>query len=240
MRDERFVLITGSGRRVGRSFALYLAEKGFNIALHYNTSEKEAESVALEIEKLGRKVILIKANLIDEDEVKTIVPTLLKQGKLGSLINNAAIFEKADWQQTNVEIWNRHLAINLTAPFLLSQAFANSLTSSERGKIVNILDWKIERTNPTHLPYIVSKNALASLTKELALSLANRVEVNGIALGAVLPPVDGSANSNLIDEIPLKRWATLNEVNETLLFLLTGPSYITGEIIKVDGGRHLI
>ena len=240
MRDENFVLITGSGRRVGRSFALYLAEKGFNIALHYNTSEKEAESVALEIEKLGRKVILIKANLIDEDEVKTIVPTLLKQGKLGSLINNAAIFEKADWQQTNVEIWNRHLAINLTAPFLLSQAFANSLTSSERGKIVNILDWKIERTNPTHLPYIVSKNALASLTKELALSLANRVEVNGIALGAVLPPVDGSANSNLIDEIPLKRWATLNEVNETLLFLLTGPSYITGEIIKVDGGRHLI
>ena len=240
MRDERFVLITGAGRRVGRSFALYLAEKGFNIALHYNTSEKEAEDVASKIEKLGKKVILVKANLVDEDQVKAIVPTLLKQGKLGALVNNAAIFEKSDWQQTSAEIWNRHLAINLTAPFLLSQAFANSLTSTERGKIVNILDWKIERTNPTHLPYIVSKNALASLTKELALSFAGKIEVNAIALGAVLPPVDGSAKTNLIDEIPLKRWATLDEVNETLLFLLTGPAYITGEIIKVDGGRHLI
>jgi len=131
------------------------------------------------------------------------------------------------------------LAINLTAPFLLSQAFGKNLSNKIDGRIVNILDWRALQPGADHLPYTISKAGLAALTKSLAVALAPNITVNGIAFGAVLPPSDGGSIENILSLVPLPRWAEITEVEETLLFLLTGPKYITGEIIHLDGGRHL-
>jgi len=130
--------------------------------------------------------------------------------------------------------------INLTTPFLLSQAFARALEPGKEGRIVNILDWRALRPGPDHLPYTISKAGLVALTRSLAQALAPEISVNGIALGAILPPSDGGAGDEILKNVPAGRWAELEEVQKTLSFLLSGPSYITGEIIHVDGGRHLV
>jgi pteridine reductase len=159
---------------------------------------------------------------------------------LFALVNNAAIFEPLRLQDTTLADWQRHIDINLTAPFLLSQAFASGLGPAEQGRIVNILDWRALRPGADHLPYTISKAGLAALTQALAVALAPRVTVNGLALGAILPPWDNEATPGMLDSVPAGRWAELSEVEEALLFLLEGPAYITGEIIHVDGGRHLV
>ncbi len=130
------------------------------------------------------------------------------------------------------------MQINLTAPFLLSQAFAKQ--AQEGARIVNIVDWRALRPGADHFPYTISKAALASLTKSLAVALSPKITVNALALGAILPPSDRNKNPDIIKNVLLKRWANENEVEEALLFLLTCPAYITGEIIHVDGGRHLV
>jgi NAD(P)-dependent dehydrogenase (short-subunit alcohol dehydrogenase family) len=156
-------------------------------------------------------------------------------------VNSAAIFENLNLENTNLEGWQRHLNINLTAPFLLSQAFWRARKPGDgEGRIINILDWRALRPGADHLPYTVSKAALAALTKSLAIAMAPQVIVNGIAFGAILPPAYGGDVSAIIKKVPAGRWADLDEVGKTLVFLLSGPSYITGEIIYLDGGRHLV
>ena len=159
---------------------------------------------------------------------------------LYALVNSAAIFEPLSLADTSLSDWERHLSINLTAPFLLSQAFAAQLPEGQEGRIVNILDWRALRPGADHFPYTVSKAALAAMTQSLAVALAPRITVNGLALGAVLPPSDGGAGSSVIENVPLGRWSEAQEVQQALVFLLASPSYVTGEIIHVDGGRHLI
>jgi len=132
------------------------------------------------------------------------------------------------------------MRINLTTPFLLSQAFAAQLPETADGRIVNILDWRALRPGADHFPYTISKAALAAMTRSLAAALAPRITVNGIALGAVLPPADGGGGPEVIEKVPLGRWSKDEEVQQALVFLLSGPAYITGEIIHVDGGRHLV
>jgi NAD(P)-dependent dehydrogenase (short-subunit alcohol dehydrogenase family) len=159
---------------------------------------------------------------------------------LFALVNNASIFEPHGWADTSLELWNRSLAVNLTAPFLLSQAFARSLEPDGTGRIVNLMDWRALHPRPDHLAYMISNSGLAALTSALAVALAPHITVNGLALGAVLPPGDGSpANVNL-ERVPARRWAKLEEVGQALVFLLDGPAYITGEVLHVDGGRHLV
>jgi len=239
MNRGRFVLVTGGAHRIGRSIALAVARSGFDVALHYGQSHTEAESLCEEIRALGRKAILLQADLTQPDQVGSLVPQVLEQGSLVALVNNASIFEKLDWKDSSLEDWNRHLMINLTAPFLLCQAFARSLPPGEQGRIINMLDWRVSRPGADHLPYSISKSALASLTQALALALAPTITVNGLALGAILPPSDGSADSDILDRVPAGRWASLEEVDQAVLFLLAGPTYITGEILTIDGGRHL-
>ena len=111
---------------------------------------------------------------------------------------------------------------------------------NQEGRIINILDWRTMRPVGDHFPYTISKAALAALTKSLAYSLAPNITVNGIAFGAILTPADGGSTEGIIQNVPAKRWATLDEVGATVLFLLDGPAYITGEIIHLDGGRHLV
>jgi NAD(P)-dependent dehydrogenase (short-subunit alcohol dehydrogenase family) len=238
---DRLVLITGAARRVGRSLALACARAGANLALHYGQSRAEAESLRDEIEALGRRAWLIQAELTDPQQTIDVVERAALNSPLYALVNNASIFDAVNWQSTTLEEWNRNLAVNLTAPFLLSQAFARRLLGdpSAQGRIVNLLDWRALRPGVDHLPYTIAKAGLAALTQSLAISLAPRITVNGLALGAVLPPSGGVDNQKLIAQVPAGRWAELDEVDQALVFLLSGPAYLTGEILHIDGGRHL-
>jgi pteridine reductase len=238
--NNKLVLITGAARRVGRELALAIARSGGNVVIHFGQSQAEAQRLSAEIEAMGRKAFLLQADLNDPKQVETLVPCARDHGPLFALINNAAIFESLSWETSTLEDWNRHLMVNLTVPFLLCQAFARLLPPDETGRIINLLDWRALRPGADHLPYTISKSALAALTRSLAIAFAPRITVNGLALGAILPPIDGAVLPKMIEKVPAGRWAHLDEVSQALIFLLEGPSYITGEIINIDGGRHLV
>jgi NAD(P)-dependent dehydrogenase (short-subunit alcohol dehydrogenase family) len=238
--DNKLVLITGAALRVGRQLALAVAQSGGDVVIHYGHSQAEAQTLGDAIQALGRKAFLIQADLNDPTQVETLVPRAGEFGPLFALVNNAAIFDPLSWQNTTLEHWNHHLMVNLTTPFLLSQSFARLLPAGGTGRIINMLDWRALRPSADHLPYTISKSALAALTRSLAVALAPRITVNGLALGAVLPPDGEDAPPNLLKNVPAGRWANLEEVGQGLIFLLDGPAYITGEIIHIDGGRHLV
>lgn len=247
------VLVTGAARRVGRIFALACAKAGADVVIHHAHSEEEAKRVKDEIESLGRKAHILASDFGTADSVPRLIARANDFAPLDALVNSAAIFEPLSFHETSLDDWQRHLNINLTAPFLLSQAFAKSVIAraavpggedtslSVAGRIVNILDWRALRPGADHFPYTVSKAALAAMTKSLAVTLAPNITVNGLALGAILPPADHpSAGEKVIEAIPAKRWSEAQEVEDAFLFLLSGPAYITGEIIHLDGGRHLV
>ncbi len=231
------VLITGAARRVGRALALAAARAGADILLHYGASEQEAQSTADEIRAIGRQVWIFQQDLSKPD-AETLIGHAWQVRHFTALVNNAAVFDDETWHTTSRESWQRHLQINLTAPFFLSQAFARYLEGSA-GTILNILDWRALRPGADHLPYTVSKAALAALTRSLAEALAPQIRVNGLALGAILPPSDGGASDSILAKVPAGRWATLDEVGRALVYLLRA-SDMTGSIIHLDGGRHLI
>ena len=235
---NKSILVTGAARRVGRIFALACARAGANVVIHHGHSEEEARSVHDEIEGLGCRAWIFKADLGDSSQVQSLIQQVTESTPLHGLVNSAAIFESLSLEQTSIKDWEKHIAINLTAPFLLSQAFARQ--ANEGGRIVNILDWRALRPGADHFPYTVSKASLAAMTKSLAVTLAPKVLVNGLALGAILPPSTGASNPDILKNVPMKRWALENEIEQALIFLLTSPGYITGEIIHVDGGRHLV
>lgn len=239
---NKYVLITGSSRRLGKVMALSVARAGGNVIIHHGHSPKEAQETKREIESMGQEAHVIQADFSKSEDVKMLIESALAYHPLFALVNSASIFKDLDWDNTSLENWNAHLRINLTAPFLLSQSFAKYHSSDRERRIVNILDWRASRPTGDHFPYTISKAALAAMTKSLAASLAPTISVNGLALGAILPPSDKTDinSKDIIRDVPAQRWADLKELGEALIFLLTGPSYITGEIIHLDGGRHLI
>ena len=253
--NGKTILITGAARRIGRLFALACARAGADIIIHHAHSDEEAQQVKDEIESIGRNAHILASDFGTPDSVSRLISQANDISPLYALVNSAAIFEPLSFNDTSLENWNRHVNINLTAPFLLSQEFAkhllapaavpggedSALSNAEiKGRIINILDWRAMRPAADHFPYTISKAALAAMTKSLAVALAPRITVNGLALGAILPPADQpSASEKIIENVPAHRWSDAGEVEEALLFLLTGPAYITGEIIHVDGGRHL-
>jgi len=234
------ILITGAAQRIGRSLALAVAHHGGNVVIHYGRSKIEAQSLQDEIQAAGSKAYLLQANLSHPDSVSGLVEQASAFGPLYALVNNASIFKSLSWDKTGLEDWNEALMVNLTTPFLLSQSFARKLPKGNSGRIINLLDWRSLRPGADHLPYTISKAALAALTRSLAVAFAPNISVNGLALGAILPPTDGGAASEILKNVPAGRWAGLEEVDQALLFLLMGPAYITGEVIHIDGGRHLI
>ena len=238
--NGKTILITGSARRVGRLFALACARAGADIVIHHGHSREDALQVKDEIEALGRKAHIIASDLGKPAEAAKLISKANKFSPLFALVNSAAIFEPLSFDETTLEDWEGHMALNLRAPFLLSQEFARQTAKGRKGRIVNIVDWRALRPGADHFPYTISKAALASLTQSMAVALAPRITVNGLALGAILPPSDGKKSDKIIKDVPAKRWSEPQEAGEALVFLLTGPSYITGEIIHVDGGRHLI
>lgn len=234
----RTILITGAARRLGRIFSLACARAGADVVIHHGHSESDSKTLLAEINELGRRAWIVQADLSDSTQTRGLIPLINRSTPIHYLINSAAIFDSLTIDSTSIEDWEKHIAINLTAPFLLSQSFARQ--AEEAARIVNILDWRALRPGADHFPYTISKSALAAMTKSLAIALAPRITVNGLALGAILPPSDGNKNPEIIKNVPLKRWANAEEVEQALLSLLTGPVYITGEIIHVDGGRHLV
>jgi pteridine reductase len=234
------VLITGAAKRIGGYLAENLAQQGFEIVLHYGHSADEAQQVRDKITSFGGRCLLLQADLADVQTVEQIFTQIQSAGiKVRYLIHNASLFEDISFEKMSPADWNRHLQVNLTAPIFLNQAFVKQLEKEDLGRIIHLLDWRTFSPGADHFPYSISKAALASVTRSLALALAPRVQVNGIAFGAILPPVDGADTSGILGDIPAERWGTLEEVLQTVLFLLRGPAYITGEIIHLDGGRHL-
>ncbi len=238
---DKTVLITGSARRIGAALARACGRAGGNIVIHCHHSEPEAEERRAEIEGMGRKAWVLRADLGNAaDAAQLIGDTIAEAGRLYALVNNAAIFAPLSVQKTTLKEWEQHMAINLTAPFLLSQAFAAQVPADGQGRIVNLVDWRALRPGADHFPYTITKAALASMTEAMAAALAPNITVNALALGAILPPSDQAASPDILRTVPAGRWGELDEVEAALLFLLAGPAYVTGEIIHVDGGRHLI
>ena len=238
--ENKTIFISGGARRIGKEIALACALAGASIILHHGHSDDEAEDTAQRITHIGRKAAIIKADFSQPDEaLKTITDKLIGVDNLYGLINNASLFEPISFSQTTRLQWQTHMDINLTMPFLLSQYFAKKL-AGRKGRIINMLDWRALRPGKDHFPYTITKSALASMTKAMALALSPEICVNGLALGAILPPADGGKTEKIIQPVPMGRWANMDEVTDTILFLLTGPEYITGEIIHLDGGRNLV
>ena len=238
--NGKTVLITGGAHRIGGSLALAVARAGGDVILHYGKSQKEAEGTQAEIQAVGRNAFLLQADLADAAQVANLISRAEEYAPLFAVVNNASVFTPLGWEDTSLVQWNLAMMVNLTTPFLLSQAFARSLEPEGYGRIVNLIDWRALRPGPDHLPYTISNSALAALPRSLAVALAPRITVNGLALGAILPPSNGAPAKVNLEQIPAHRWAKLEEVGQALVFLLDGPAYITGEIFHFDGGRLLV
>ena len=238
--SRKTVLVTGAARRVGRILALACARAGADIIIHHGHSAQQALKVQEEIASLGHRSWILASDLSKADQVSQLIAQANEMGPLYGLVNSAAIFEPLSLERTTLANWDQHLAINLTAPFLLSRAFARQVPENRQGRIVNILDWRALRPDADHFPYSISKAALAAMTESLAVALAPQIIVNGLALGAVLPPANEPASEKILERVPAQRWSDETEIEQALIFLMTGPAYITGEIIHVDGGRHLV
>jgi len=241
---NKVALITGSAKRVGKALALALAEQGCHIVVHYGRSDEDARQTTTEIQARGVQAWSYSVDLNDEQAVTALVPSILKQtSRLDILINSASIFPPEDFLSADSATWDRNMMVNLKAPFLLSQAFARALPLDRPGKIINLLDAIAMRPQNHHFSYTISKVGLEGLTKALAHALAERnIQVNGIALGAILPNVndDPALFERLARRIPMRRTGSPAEVVRAMLYLLKDGDYVTGEIIRIDGGRHLV
>ena len=234
-------LITGAAKRVGRAIALELAEAGYDIAIHFRESQSDAAALARDIEGLGRRTTLIQADLEDEAAVETIIPAAIAAlGPVSALINNASLFERDEALDVTRAGWDRQLAVNLRAPFVLTQQFARLLPADAAGAIVNMLDQRIWNLTPHFVSYSISKSALWTLTQTMALALAPRIRVNGVGPGPILPNASQSAEQFQIhwSSLPLQRIIHPVDVARAVRFLIEAPA-VTGQMIAVDGGEHL-
>ena len=235
------ILITGAATRVGKAIAIHFAEKGWNIGLHYNKSSLKAKSLKKIIEKKFVKVALIKANLKNVKEVEKIIPKAKKQlGTINCLINNAALFERDDILNYTTKSWNEHLNINLLAPTILIKQFTMQASKKQVSNIINIIDQRIFKLTPIFMSYTLSKSALYTLTKTMAMRLGPNMKVNGIAPG---PTIKSKRQSTVhfnkqAKSTLLKKPVGLKDICDTVDFLINNNS-ITGQVIAVDSGQNL-
>ena len=234
-------LVTGGGQRIGRACALALAEAGYAVAVHYNRSGKEAETVAATIRDKGGRAVALAADLTDEKAVTALLPSAADALEpIGVLVNNASVFEADTVETATRESWDRHLTVNLRAPFVLIQEFARCLPEDSGGLIVNLLDQRIWNLTPYFVSYTLSKAGLWALTQTMALALAPRIRVNGIGPGPALPSPRQSHEQFLqqCHAMPLQRGTAPEEIATALRFILAAPA-MTGQMIALDGGQHL-
>jgi NAD(P)-dependent dehydrogenase (short-subunit alcohol dehydrogenase family) len=238
-------LVTGAAKRIGRQIALSLAQRGWDIVVHYGKSLPEAEQVVAEIEQLGRRAIAVRTDLGLAAEVKKLVPqTMAYFGRLDCVVNNASLFEPdsaEDFSQLSLDL---HMHANLMAPVMLAQdLYANLPNNAQAGMavVINILDQKLFNLNPDYLSYTLSKAGLQTATTMLAQALAPKVRVVGIAPGLSMMSGDQSASDfEAAHKVtPLGRSSTPLDIAEAVCYVASARA-ITGTTLLVDGGQHLI
>jgi pteridine reductase len=241
--DRPVALITGAGRRVGAVTARALHAAGYDLALHYRRSADEAQALADELEQQRHgSTLLLQAELAELPALPRMVEQLLAHyGRLDALVNNASAFYPTALGAATAQQWDELFASNAQAPFFLSQAAIPALREA-RGSIVNMIDIYAERPLAGHALYSMAKAALAAMTRSLALELGPEIRVNGVAPGAVMWPSDGKPYDDqqaLLARTPLQRAGTPDDVAGAILWLLRDAPFVTGQIIRVDGGRTL-
>jgi pteridine reductase len=240
--EGKVAIVTGAAVRLGRAQALALAECGVHLVIHYNASSAPAQEVVSQIQEIGSQSIAVQADLSHPVEAQSIVKKATDRfGQVDILVNSASIFEPGRWDDTSDENWDRHFDINLKSPFFLTQAFAKQIGPQRRGHVVNLADWRAVSPGTDHFAYTLTKAALVAMTKSLAQALAPQIQVNAIAPGLILPPP--GQGPEYLDRyaplIPLQRTGSADEIAQALLFLLRS-DFVTGELLYVTGGEHLL
>lgn len=232
-------LVTGAGRRIGRALALEAARAGYDVAIHHRASADEAQETAREVRALGRRAVLLRADLADEAATRGLIAEAAQAlGPVTLLVNSASAFEDDRVGDLSRQTWDLHLETNLRAPIVLAEAFAAALPAD--GLVVNIVDQRVWRPNPQFFSYTLSKAGLWWATQTLAQALAPRIRVNAIGPGPTLPSTHqapGEFEAEAAGTL-LQRRATPDEVAAALRYLIDAPS-VTGQMIAVDGGQHL-
>lgn len=241
---DRGVLITG-GRRIGRVVALELAARGAHIALSYRTSKVDAEETAEAVRARGRRAVVVQADLSRAADCETLVASAARElGRLDVLINMASMYVSKPFDELTEHDWDLNLTVDLKAAFLCARAAVPFLRQAGGGRIVNFSDWVARSGRPRYrgfLPYYVAKAGVIALTEALALELAaDDILVNAVAPGPIVAPPDTSDDELEAVEkaTPLGRWGGEQEIAKTVVALIES-DFITGETIRVDGGRHV-
>lgn len=241
---DRVALITG-GKRIGAVVATTLARSGADIALVYNRSLAEAAETESAVKALGRRAIVVQADVTDERACNDAVATTVRElGRLDILINMASLYAEKPFADLTAADWDRQLAVDLRAGFLFAHAAAPHMKKSGGGRIVNFADWIAASARPRYpgyTPYYVAKSGVKALTETLALELAgDQILVNAIAPGPILaPPEMSKAESDaVVKSTPLGRWGGEDEIAKAVMFLIDS-DFVTGETLRVDGGRHI-
>ena len=241
---DKVALITG-GKRIGAVVATTLAAAGADVAMVYNRSRAEADDTVAAVRGLGRKAVAIQADVTSELDCAQAVATTVEQlGRLDILINMASIYGSKALDQLSAADWDRQMSVDLRATFLFSRASAMVMKRVGGGRIINFADWVAASGRPRYpgfLPYYVAKAGVKALTEALALELAaDQILVNAIAPGPILAPPDMSAkeSESVVQNTPLGRWGGEAEIAKAVMFLVHS-EFVTGETIRVDGGRHL-
>lgn len=239
---KKNLLITGGSTRIGKEIALHFAKRGWNIIIHYFNSSSEARILKKIIEKNKVKAFLIKADLKNRKQVENIFSLAKKElGKVDCLVNNAALFEKDDILNFTSKNWNDHLNINLLAPAILIKNFAKQAPKKTSSNIINIIDQRVFKLTPIFMSYTLSKSALYTLTKTMAMRLGPNIKVNGIAPGPTIKSKRQSTKhfNKQARSTLLKKPVRLKDICDTVEFLINNSS-ITGQVIAVDSGQNLM
>lgn len=244
-------LVTGAGKRLGREMALYLARRGYDVAIHYAASRSEAEAVVQDITAMGRRACALRADLLIEAQVEKLIPLAVRGlgGPLTVLVNNASIFEYDTIRSATRKSWDRAMESNLRAPFVLTQAFAAQVPEAgvdaagetvAVGLVVNMIDQRVHKLTPEFMSYTLAKMGLWALTRTAAQGLAPQIRVNAIGPGPTLQGArqsDGHFARQRAATV-LRRGANPADITAALGFFLDSPA-VTGQMIAVDGGQHL-
>ncbi len=241
LRKQKAALITGAARRIGRHIALRLTALGYAVAIHYNNSQRDANDLANRIRAKGGHCELFQCDLRGADQTQRLIERVYEKfSGLNLLINSASIFQECNFKNSNWQNLDENFSIHLRAPYILTSEFAKICKS---GQIINMLEAHIDNNHLTHFDYLLTKKALAEFTKLSAMALAPAIRVNGIAPGLILAPITNTKPqgylNRLAKNIPLKRKGGPEKIAKTVEFFLTN-DFITGQIIFVDGGEHLL